>query len=39
MDELHNNGYTELDEIEVREWLESLESVLQSGGPEKVRAL
>ncbi|MCX6169123.1 MAG: pyruvate dehydrogenase (acetyl-transferring), homodimeric type [Ignavibacteriales bacterium] len=39
MDELHNNGYAELDEIEVREWLESLEAVLQSGGPEKVRAL
>ena len=39
MDEQKNNGYAELDEIEVREWLESLEYVLQSGGPEKVKAL
>lgn len=39
MNENNNNGYAELDEIEVREWLESLEYVLQSGGPEKVRAL
>ncbi|PKL81986.1 MAG: pyruvate dehydrogenase (acetyl-transferring), homodimeric type [Ignavibacteriae bacterium HGW-Ignavibacteriae-3] len=39
MDDNNNNGYTELDEVEVREWLESLEYVLQSGGPEKVKAL
>ncbi|MEW6701958.1 MAG: pyruvate dehydrogenase (acetyl-transferring), homodimeric type, partial [Bacteroidota bacterium] len=39
MNEDKNNSYTELDEVEVREWLESLEYVLQSGGPEKVRAL
>jgi len=31
--------YTVLDEEEVREWLESLEYVLQSGGPDKVREL
>ena len=35
----NKNGYSGLDEIEVREWLESLEYVLQSGGPEKVREL
>ncbi len=39
MDENKDNGYVELDELEIREWLESLEYVLQSGGPEKVRAL
>ena len=31
--------YTVLDEEEVREWLESLEYVMQSGGPDKVREL
>jgi len=31
--------YNVLDEEEVREWLESLEYVLQSGGPDKVREL
>ncbi len=29
----------DLDEIELREWLESLEYVIQSGGPEKVSKL
>ena len=29
----------ELDAVERREWLESLDYILQSGGPEKVRAL
>lgn len=33
------NKSNRLDEIELREWLESLEYVLQSGGPEKVKAL
>jgi pyruvate dehydrogenase E1 component len=35
----NNEEYTVLDEDEVREWLESLEYVLQSGGPDKVREL
>ncbi|MCL6097315.1 MAG: pyruvate dehydrogenase (acetyl-transferring), homodimeric type, partial [Bacteroidetes bacterium] len=35
----NNNGFTSIDEVELREWLESLEYVLQSGGPEKVREL
>ncbi|GBD37966.1 Pyruvate dehydrogenase E1 component [bacterium HR37] len=30
---------SELEEIETREWLESLDYVLQRGGPERVRAL
>lgn len=34
-----NNGFAGIDEVELREWLESLEYVLQSGGPEKVREL
>ena len=34
-----NNGFSELDELELKEWLESLEYVLQSGGPEKVKEL
>ncbi len=29
----------ELDAIETREWLESLDYVLQSGGPQKVKRL
>ncbi|MFA5803576.1 MAG: pyruvate dehydrogenase (acetyl-transferring), homodimeric type [Melioribacteraceae bacterium] len=39
MNENNKNGYSGLDEVEIREWLESLEYVLQSGGPEKVREL
>jgi len=39
MNENNKDGYSGLDETEVREWLESLEYVLQSGGPEKVREL
>ena len=39
MSDIKNNGVAELDEIELREWLESLEYVLQSGGPEKVKQL
>ena len=38
MSEVNNNDAL-LDELEIREWLESLEYVLQSGGPEKVREL
>jgi len=39
MDELNKNDKTELNEIETREWLESLEYVLQNGGPERVKEL
>ncbi len=39
MNENNNIRYAELDGVEVREWLESLEYVLQSGGPEKVKIL
>ncbi|MCL4550542.1 MAG: pyruvate dehydrogenase (acetyl-transferring), homodimeric type [Bacteroidetes bacterium] len=35
----NNNGFAGIDEVELREWLESLEYVLQSGGPEKVKEL
>lgn len=38
MDNDKKNG-GRLDEVELREWLESLEYVLQSGGPEKVKEL
>jgi len=39
MNDTNNNGQPLLDEIEIREWLESLEYVLQSGGPDKVKDL
>ena len=39
MSDYNNNDGAVLDEVEIREWLESLEYVLQSGGPEKVREL
>lgn len=39
MNHIKNNGQSVLDEVELREWLESLEYVLQSGGPEKVKEL
>lgn len=39
MNDIKNNGQSVLDEVELREWLESLEYVLQSGGPEKVKEL
>jgi len=38
MEDNLNNNLTD-DELEVREWLESLEYVLQEGGPEKVKRL
>jgi pyruvate dehydrogenase E1 component len=34
-----NSGFATLDEAELREWLESLEYVLQTGGPDKVKEL
>lgn len=39
MNDNKNNGLAELEEVELKEWLESLEYVLQSGGPEKVKEL
>jgi len=39
MSDHKNNGLSTIDEAELREWLESLEYVLQSGGPEKVKEL
>lgn len=39
MNDINNNSQTLIDELELREWLESLEYVLQSGGPEKVKEL
>lgn len=36
---MSNNSINEFDEIELREWLESLEYVLQTHGPEKVKEL
>ncbi|MCF8261777.1 MAG: pyruvate dehydrogenase (acetyl-transferring), homodimeric type [Melioribacteraceae bacterium] len=39
MEEIRNNGTHGIDEVELREWLESLEYVLQEGGPEKVKEL
>lgn len=37
--DVRDKEYSELEEIETREWLESLDYVLQRGGPERVRAL
>ncbi|OGU33318.1 MAG: pyruvate dehydrogenase (acetyl-transferring), homodimeric type [Ignavibacteria bacterium GWB2_35_6b] len=39
MSDNRNNGQAGFDEVELREWLESLEYVLQAGGPERVKAL
>ncbi|MBN1300609.1 MAG: pyruvate dehydrogenase (acetyl-transferring), homodimeric type [Melioribacteraceae bacterium] len=39
MEEKKNNGLSEIEELENKEWLESLEYVLQESGPERVRAL
>ncbi|MFA7418145.1 MAG: pyruvate dehydrogenase (acetyl-transferring), homodimeric type [Melioribacteraceae bacterium] len=39
MSDNSNNAFTEIDELELKDWLESLEYVLQSGGPEKVKEL
>ena len=38
MSDSKNNDMS-LEELETREWLESLEYILQSGGPERVRQL
>lgn len=37
--DVRDKEYSKLEEIETREWLESLDYVLQRGGPERVRAL
>jgi len=37
--DIRDKESSELEEIEIREWLESLDYVLQRGGPERVRAL
>ncbi|MGK9475644.1 pyruvate dehydrogenase (acetyl-transferring), homodimeric type [Melioribacter sp. OK-6-Me] len=39
MSDKNNKYLSELEEIELQEWLESLEYVLQTGGPEKVKEL
>lgn len=39
MNENSNIGYTTIDKVELKEWLESLEYVLQSGEPKKVKEL
>lgn len=39
MAEENKNNQSRLDDIERQEWLESLEYVLQTGGPEKVKQL
>ncbi len=39
MDENRKNELSEIEELEIKEWLESLEYVLQDGGPERVREL
>lgn len=39
MSDINNNGLNTIDDEELKEWLESLEYVLQSGGPEKVKEL
>ncbi len=39
MDEIKKENREEIDELETREWLESLEFVLQASGPERVKRL
>ncbi|OGU54843.1 MAG: pyruvate dehydrogenase (acetyl-transferring), homodimeric type [Ignavibacteria bacterium RBG_13_36_8] len=39
MDDIKRDDKKELEEQETREWLESLEYVLQTGGPERVKQL
>ncbi len=39
MNEVNPNGFSTEEEVELKEWLESLEYVLQSGGPERVKEL
>jgi len=39
MNDNNHQNFSTIDEAELREWLESLEYVLQSGGPEKVKEL
>ncbi|NMB81371.1 MAG: pyruvate dehydrogenase (acetyl-transferring), homodimeric type, partial [Ignavibacteria bacterium] len=39
MNDTSKNSQSLVDDQELREWLESLEYILQSGGPEKVKEL
>ena len=39
MNDLSKNDVREIEDLETQEWLESLEYVLQNGGPERVREL
>ena len=39
MDEIKKDSREEIEELETREWLESLEFVLQASGPERVKQL
>ncbi len=39
MSDNNHQSFSTIDEAELREWLESLEYILQSGGPEKVKEL
>ncbi len=39
MDDIRKNDQLSVEEIETREWLESLEYVLEEGGPERVKQL
>jgi len=39
MADIKNNGTENIKELETKEWLESLEYVLQSGGSERVKEL
>lgn len=39
MNDLRKNDAREIEDLETLEWLESLEYVLQNGGPERVREL
>jgi len=39
MDEIKKDNREEIEELETKEWLESLEYVLRSGGPERVKQL
>ncbi len=39
MSEINKNNEKEIEDLETKEWLESLEYVLKSGGPERVKSL
>ena len=39
MSEINKNNDKEIEDLETKEWLESLDYVLKSGGPERVKSL